>query len=127
MGSLSLNPWLLSIMKVVVGECIIESPQAVPGPLHQVVHRSKLWQPRFRAAPESGTAAASTGVLHCAGCATYTTLRKQALVTDLRLRHRDIRALDPGVALPCKGYGRAFPFLATLCKVQLVLSYSHHT
>lgn len=34
------------------------------------------------------------------GCATYTTLRKQALVTDLRLRHRDIRALDPGVALP---------------------------
>ena len=40
-----------------------------------------------------------------AGMATYTTLRKQALVTDLRLRHRDIRALDPGVALPCERAG----------------------
>lgn len=36
-----------------------------------------------------------------AGAASYTTLRKQALVTDLQLRHRDIRALDPAVALPC--------------------------
>lgn len=35
-----------------------------------------------------------------AGTTSYTTLRKQALVTELQLRHRDIRALDPGVALP---------------------------
>jgi hypothetical protein len=37
-----------------------------------------------------------------AGHASYTTLRKQALVTDLQLRHRDIRALDPAVQLPCE-------------------------
>lgn len=35
-----------------------------------------------------------------AGHASYTTLRKQALVTELALRHRDIRALDPAVQLP---------------------------
>ncbi|KAL4443349.1 hypothetical protein ABPG75_011086 [Micractinium tetrahymenae] len=34
------------------------------------------------------------------GHASYTTLRKQALVTELQLRHRDIRALDPAVQLP---------------------------
>jgi hypothetical protein len=27
-------------------------------------------------------------------------MRKQALVTELQLRHRDIRALDPAVQLP---------------------------
>ena len=36
------------------------------------------------------------------GQATYTTLRKQALVSELQLRHRDIRALDPAVQLPCE-------------------------
>lgn len=45
-----------------------------------------------------------------AGHASYTTLRKQALVTDLRLRHRDIRALDPGVALPCEHLSPSSPF-----------------
>ncbi|PRW50815.1 magnesium transporter MRS2-I-like [Chlorella sorokiniana] len=35
-----------------------------------------------------------------AGHVSYTTLRKQALVTELQLRHRDIRALDPAVQLP---------------------------
>ncbi|KAI7836466.1 hypothetical protein COHA_009683 [Chlorella ohadii] len=34
------------------------------------------------------------------GHVSYTTLRKQALVTELQLRHRDIRALDPAVQLP---------------------------
>ncbi|KAL6768249.1 hypothetical protein ACKKBF_B38390 [Auxenochlorella protothecoides x Auxenochlorella symbiontica] len=34
------------------------------------------------------------------GHLSYTTLRKQALITDMALRHRDIRALEPQVALP---------------------------
>ncbi|GAB4818599.1 hypothetical protein N2152v2_005645 [Parachlorella kessleri] len=49
------------------------------------------------------------------GHASYTTLRKQALVTDLHLRHRDIRALDPGVALP-------YPSAIFVRKGALVLS-----
>lgn len=40
--------------------------------------------------------------LPAAGHASYTTLRKQALVSELQLRHRDIRALDPSVQLPCE-------------------------
>jgi hypothetical protein len=37
-----------------------------------------------------------------AGHTSYTTLRKQSLVTEMQLRHRDIRALDPAVQLPCE-------------------------
>ena len=37
----------------------------------------------------------------CSGTTSFTTLRKQALVTEMQLRHRDLRALEPGVALPC--------------------------
>lgn len=36
-----------------------------------------------------------------AGHTSYTTMRKAHLVSKLGLRHRDIRALEPGVALPC--------------------------
>lgn len=37
-----------------------------------------------------------------AGLISLTTMRKQRLVSELQLRHRDIRALEPGVALPCE-------------------------
>ena len=42
-----------------------------------------------------------TSPLPPAGTTTFTTLRKQALVSEMQLRHRDLRALEPGVALPC--------------------------
>lgn len=53
--------------------------------------------------------------LRDAGHLSYTTLRKQALVTDMALRHRDIRALEPQVALPCEHAGRATVLTARVC------------
>ncbi len=52
---------------------------------------------RARAAPKPESQCV---FIDAAGVATFGALRKQHLVSDLQLRHRDIRALEPGVALP---------------------------
>lgn len=56
--------------------------------------------PLLSAAPALHTRRATA--CPAAGHVSYTTLRKHALVSELQLRHRDIRALDPAVQLPCE-------------------------